>query len=328
MPKFSLKNRNVVLTGGAGLIGSFLADRLVEAGAKVVVADDFSKGRREYLAGIAERVEVREGDLEQPEAMAVALQGAEVVFHLASRAYGVGYAAGNHLAILEHNERITNNLIHELAKRPVQHLQVVSSSCVYPDDGPDTVGELPLYTGEPEMANWGYGWAKRLLEQKTLMLARETGIPLSIVRPFNIYGERYTWVGNASQAIPMQVKKVMDGDDPVVIWGSGTQRRNYLHAIDCANAMASLVENEFVGAVNIGFEDTVTLRELVETICRVAGRSPRFVTDTTKPEGRRIKSCDATLLRRVVPDFAPTVALEEGIARMLNWYRLTFAENR
>jgi nucleoside-diphosphate-sugar epimerase len=201
---------------------------------------------------------------------------------------------------------------------------VTSSSCVYPDEGPDTVPELPLHTGEPELANWGYGWAKRMLEQKMLMLARETGVPLSIVRPFNIYGERYTWLGEESQAIPMLVKKVMDGDDPVVIWGSGMQRRNYLHAVDCADAMAGLVEAGFTGAVNIGGEDTVTLLGLVETICRAAARRPRLVTDPTKPEGRRVKSADSTLLRRAYPGFARRIDLEQGIARMIKWHEATF----
>ena len=322
----NLSGKIVAVTGGAGLIGSFLVERLVAVGARVIVADDFSKGRREYLASVLDRIEIREGDIGDRAAMERAFDGAEIVFHLASRAYGVGYSAGNHLTILEHNERITSNLMHVLARKPVRHLLVTSSSCVYPDDGPDTVPELPLYTGEPEMANWGYGWAKRFLEQKALMLARETGIPLTIVRPFNIYGERYTWVGNASQAIPMQIKKVMDGDDPVVVWGSGTQRRNYLHAVDCADAMAGLVEAGFIGAVNIGTEDTVELRELVQTICKIAGRSPRLVSDTTKPEGRRVKSADSSLLRKAYPGFARRVELDSGLTRMLAWYRANFGD--
>jgi len=320
----NLTNRRVVVTGGAGLIGSFLAERLLATGARVIVADDFSKGRREYLAAIADRIEIREGDLEEQPAMERALADAEVVFHLASRAFGVGYSAGNHLSILDHNERITSNLIRVLSRKPVAWLLVASSSCVYPDNGPDTVAELPLFSAEPEMANWGYGWAKRMLEQKSLMLAKETGIPLTIVRPFNIYGERYTWAGDASAAIPMQVKKVMGGDNPVVIWGSGEQRRNYLHAIDCADAMAGLVQAGFSGTVNIGTEDTVTLRELAETICRVAGRHPKLVADTSKPEGRRVKSADSTLLRRSYPGFRRTVSLEQGIDRMIKWYAGTF----
>ena len=321
-----ISGKRAVVTGGAGLIGSFLVERLVTSGARVIVADDFSKGRRDYLAGVVDKIEIREGDLERRDAMEKALVGTDVVFHLASRAYGVGYSSNNHLAMLEHNERITNNLIDVLAQHPVAHLLVASSSCVYPDDGPDTVGELPLFTGEPEMANWGYGWAKRFLEQKATILSRTKNIPLTIVRPFNIYGERYTWVGQASQAIPMQVKKVMDGDDPVVIWGTGTQRRNYLHAIDCADAMAGLVEAGFVGAANIGTEETVTLRELVETICRLAGRRPDLVVDPAKPEGRKVKSSDASLLRRAYPGFRPHISLEEGLKRMIRWHRDTFGD--
>jgi nucleoside-diphosphate-sugar epimerase len=124
----------------------------------------------------------------------------------------------------------------------------------------------------------------------------------------------------------MQVKKVMDGDDPVVVWGSGTQRRNYLHALDCADAMAALVEGGFTGAVNIGTEDTVTLRDLVDAICRIAGRRPAIVTDRQRPEGRRVKSSDATLLRTACPQFQPTVSLEQGLGHMIGWYRQTFGK--
>jgi nucleoside-diphosphate-sugar epimerase len=321
-----LKGRVALVTGGAGLIGSYLVDRLCAAGASVVVADDFSKGRLSNLKQVSDRIEIREGNLENFDVMQRALEGVEVVFHLASRAYGIGYSAGRHLEILAHNERITDNLVQALARRPVKWLLVASSSCVYPDDGPDTVPELPLYTGEPEAANWGYGWAKRMLEQKSLMLARETAIPLTIVRPFNIFGERYNWMGEASQAIPMLVKKVLDGDDPVIIWGSGTQRRNYLHAVDCADAIAGLVESEFRGAVNIGTEETVTMAELVQLICEVSGRHPRLVTDTTKPEGRRIKSSDSTLLRRAYPGFHRSISMQDGLRRMLDWYRSSFPQ--
>lgn len=321
----NLKNKKVVVTGGAGLIGSFLAERLLACGARVIVADDFSKGRREYLANVLGQIEVREGDLEQVESMQRAVDGADAIFHLASRAYGIGYSAGNHLNLIEHNERITNNLLHVLMRRPVEHMLVTSSSCVYPDDAPTPLAELPLFIGQPELANAGYGWAKRFLEQKMLLLAEHNGLKLTIVRPFNIYGERYTWLGNASQAIPMLVKKVMEADRQVVMWGSGNQRRNYLHAHDCADAMAGLVEAGFTGTVNIGTEDTVTMRELVERILRVAGKSCEVIADTSKPEGRAIKSCDATLLRKSYPGFTSRINLDEGLRRMVGWYGATFA---
>lgn len=320
-------NMKVAITGGAGLIGSYLADELAASGTHVIVIDDFSKGLRSNLSACASRIEIREGDLEDPGFSAESLADAEVVFHLASRAYGIGYGKGHYVETMVHNERITNNLVAALAVRPPKHLLIASSSCVYRDDGPDTVAEIPVFEGEPEMANWGYGWAKRFLEQKSSVLSRETGIPVTIVRPFNIYGERYRWVGAYSQAIPMLVKRILDGEDPVVVWGSGRQRRTYIHAHDCARIMKRLAEiGHAEGPVNIGLEETVSIRELTELICKVSDRSPAIGFDTTKPEGRFVKSADASRLRAVLGDFPiVTIDLEEGLRRMLGWYHAAFA---
>lgn len=328
-PQRPFENQVVAVTGGAGLIGSYLVDELVADSAKVVVIDDFSKGLRSNLAQCADRIEIREGNLEDPSFATGALSDADVVFHLASRAYGIGYSQGHHLETMVHNELITNNLMSALAKHRAQRLIIASSSCVYRDDGPDTVAEVGVFEGEPEMANWGYGWAKRFLEQKSTVLARETGIPVTIVRPFNIYGERYRWVGAYSQAIPMLVKRILDGEDPVVVWGSGRQRRTYIHAHDCARIMKRLAEiNYSEGPVNIGLEEAVSIRELTELICKVSGRSPTIGFDTTKPEGRFIKSADATRLRAVLGDFPiVSIPLEEGLRRMLGWYHATFASD-
>lgn len=315
----------ILVTGGAGLIGSALVELLVEAGAAVTVIDDFSRGRTDNLAAVTGRIEVREGNLEDPAFAAKALADpADTVFHLASRAFGVAYSQGRHLAILHHNEAITHNLLTALAARPPRRLMVTSSSCVYPDDGPDVIPELPVVTGEPEAVNRGYGWAKRLLEIKTGLFAEETGVPATIVRPFNIYGERYNWAGRFSQAVPMLVKRVMDGEDPVVVWGSGRQRRSYIHAEDCARMMRDLVAAGVSGEpVNLGTEETVTIADLVAAIARSAGRSPRIETDTTKPEGRFIKSADTTRFQAALPDFELSVDLDAGLARMIDWYRRT-----
>jgi len=322
-----LSGLTTAVTGGAGLIGSFLADELASAGARVIVVDDFSKGRRENIAHLDGRIEIREGDLEEATFAMDALADSDVVFHLASRAYGVGYGRDHHLEILAHNERITTNVVEALEKHRPKHVLITSSSCVYRDDGPDMIPELPLFDGEPEQVNRGYGWAKRFLEQKAKLFSGESDVPVTIVRPFNIYGERYRWVGAYSQAIPMLVKKVMDGDNPVIVWGSGKQRRTYLHAADCARIMKELVvAGHADGPINIGTEETVSMVELVETICDVAGKHPDLTFDQSKPEGRFIKSSDTTALRQALPDYTPQVSLRDGLARMIGWYTETFSE--
>ncbi len=322
----STGQRPVIVTGGAGLIGSFLVEELLHAYSKVIVVDDFSKGLRSNLVPFEGRIELREGDLEDFGFAREALADGSVVYHLASRAYGIGYSGGHHLETMLHNERVTSNLLAALADTRPQHVLVASSSCVYRDDGPDTVAEMQVFDGEPEMANWGYGWAKRFLEQKAVIFGRETGVAVTIVRPFNIYGERYRWVGAYSQAIPMLVKRIVDGEDPVVVWGSGRQRRNYLHARDCARIMRRLVELGYTASpVNIGIEDTVSIAELVHAICRVSEKTPEIRFDTSKPEGRFIKSADTTHLRSVLGDYPlATIDIESGLRLMLDWYQQAF----
>ena len=107
--------------------------------------------------------------------------------------------------------------------------------------------------------------------------------------------------------------------------GSGRQRRNYVHATDCARIMLRLVEAGHTdGPVNIGAEDTVSLGELVRMICGAAGKSPRLEFDTTKPEGRFVKSADSTKLRSLLPGLRFSVDLAEGLKRMVGWYHETF----
>jgi len=315
----------VGVTGGAGLIGSFVVDKLIEYGAKVIVIDDFSKGLMENITHNLDNIEIRKGNLEDENFTLKCFKNCSYIFHLASRAYGVGFSKGHHLQILQHNERITNNILEAVKDVKPKHILVTSSSCVYDDEGPDIISELPLFDGSPEYVNRGYGWAKRFLEQKSILYCQELNIPLTIVRPFNIYGERYNWVGEYSQAIPMLVKKVMDGNNPIIIWGSGNQKRNYIHAFDCAEIMVQLVKKEAqFTVVNIGTDETITMTELVKLICKQSGCSPEIIYDTSKPEGRFIKSSDPSKLYSMLPDLKLNISLPDGILRMIGWYHKTF----
>jgi UDP-glucose 4-epimerase len=321
-------SKTVAVTGGLGLIGSFLCEQLVEHGAGVILADDESKGSWKYIPHLRGKVEFRKLDLTQPQAAVEALAGAEFVFHLASRAYGVGFSQKNNFEMFRFNDLVNTNVLDAIVRyHPAQAL-VVSSSCVYSDDGPTPMSDNQPITGEPERVNWGYGWAKRVLEQKAVIYAKETGIPITVVRPFNIYGEHYNWVGDSSQAIPMLTKRLLDGENPMVIWGTGNQRRNYIHALDCARVMMRLIENGYhERPVNIGREETVSVKDLVRRISGAAGRSIEVVCDRTKPEGRFIKSADSKLLMAALgDDFTFQVTLAEGVERMIGWYGATFSK--
>lgn len=318
--------KSVAVTGGLGLIGTFLCQRLVQAGAKVILVDDESKGTWNYAPDLRSRVDYRQGSLEDPGFTIEALDGAEIVFHLASRAYGVGFSQKNNFEMFRFNDLINTNVLDGIAHHKVNQALVTSSSCVYSDDGITPMPDCIPYHGEPERVNWGYGWAKRMLEQKAIIYQKETGVPITVVRPFNIYGEHYNWVGDSSQAIPMLVKRVLDGENPVVIWGTGNQRRNYLHAVDCARVMMRLIENGyFERPINIGLESTVSVKNLVTRIAHAAGLEVEIVPDRSKPEGRFIKSADSKLLTAALgDDWHWEIGLDEGLRRMIGWYNKTF----
>ena len=317
--------KEIYVTGGAGLIGSFLSEILVKNNYKVFIVDDFSKGQYENLKNIEDDIEVIETDLQNLNQARKSLKNATNIYHLASRAYGVGYSSKNHVETLLHNEKITNNLLEIFEETKPEKLLLASSSCVYEDHGPQIINERPLFEKDPERVNRGYGWAKRFLEQKFILLSELNKLDLKIVRPFNIYGERYKWVGEFSSAIPMLVKKVMDNEDPIIGWGSGNRRRSYMHAYDCARIMKKImdIDNKNIIA-NIGTKETISVSELIDIICEISEKKPKIIFDKTKPEGRFIKSSETKHLLNIIKEELITINIYEGIKKMILWHEKTF----
>lgn len=316
----------MLVAGGAGFVGSYLVEELVQDGAQVAVADNLETGSLDNLSAVAGTIRFLRGDLRESAFCDEATRGQQVVMNLAARAHGIGYAAGHQAELFTGNSLINLNLLEGARKNSVPRFLVVSSSCVYPDDAIAPTPELPLFTGLPELANEGYGWSKRLAELQASFYAREYGMEIAIVRAFNAYGARCRWHQQASHVIPSLVRKAMSGDDPIVVWGSGEQRRNFLHARDFAWGMKLLTERHATAdPVNLGFEDTVSMKELVCAILRASGRQGcRVEFDLTKPEGRAVKSADSTKLRAIAPEFRSRISLEEGMQEVVKWYRRSF----
>ncbi len=315
--------KRVLVAGGAGFVGSHLVDELVGDGSRVTVADSLDAGSVENLGAVWDKIRFLRGDFRSAAFSDEAARGQEVVMNLAARAHGIGYAAGRHAELFTYNSLVNLNLLEAARKVGAARFLLVSSSCVYPDDAAIPTPELPVFTGAPELANEGYGWSKRVAELQAGFYAAEYGMEIAIVRPFNAYGERCPWQDGTSHVVPALVKKVMQGDSPIVIWGSGEQRRNLMHVKDLAWGMKLLTERYAkADAVNLGLEDTVSIRELVDIILRVCGRQGAPVEfDTTKPEGRLVKSADSTKLRSIVPEFRSRTSLEDGIRELVGWRR-------
>lgn len=322
---FDWHEKAVLITGGAGFVGSYLVEDLVHAGARVRVVDDLSSGSLDRLRPILSEIEFVRADLTDWESTLNCIRDCSVVLHLAAKAYGMLYSMSHNFEVLRDNVLMGTNVINACIRFEVERTLVVSSSCVYDDASPIPTPEIPVHIGWPETVNEGYGWAKRMLEIEAGYANREYGLPTAIVRPFNAYGGRYLWQGDSSHVVPSLVKKVLDNSGPVVVWGSGEQVRDLLHARDFALGFRLATERITDGeVVNLAGGTTIRLLDLVERIGQVAGIEPEVVLDLTKAEGRARKEADLAKLNRLIPEFRQTVSLDDGLRDMVEWYKASF----
>jgi len=315
------KGRRVLVTGGAGFIGSYLVNLLVMEQAKVYVVDNLERGRLENLQSCWEEITFIQGDLRDPATCRKVTTGKEVVMNLAAKVTGIEYNRHHHGEMFTANILINTNVLEAARLNGVQRYLAVSTACIYPHDSKVPTPESEGGRGSPEPTNEGYGWAKRMAEQQAIYYAQEYGMEIAIARPFNAYGPRDYFDKATSHVIPALIRKVLDGDDPLVVWGSGNQTRAFVHALDIAQGMMLLTEKyPAADPVNIGHDKETSIRELLALILRLMGKETKVVFDTSRPDGYPRRAADVTKLRKVTGGVVPNTPLEEGVAQTIEWY--------
>jgi len=316
--------KKVLVTGGAGFIGSHLVDLLLDDKAEVTVADNLSRGRLENLAQAMDRIRFRNVDLRYLDRCEDVSRGQDVIMNLACPAFGVEYSMTHHGEMLTDTVMIGFNMLEAARRNGVRRFLVVSSSCVYPDDAGIPTKEEEGWRGTPETINQGYGWGKRMLEMQGQYYAREYRMEVAIARPFNAYGVREPIEGEKAHVMPALILKVLEGRDPVIVWGSGNQTRSFVHGKDFALGL-KLITEHYASAdpVNVGHDRETSIRSLVEKIMAITGAKSRLFFDTEKPEGARRKSADVSKLCEVTHGFSPQITLEEGLSEMIEYFRQT-----
>jgi nucleoside-diphosphate-sugar epimerase len=316
------KKKHVLVTGGAGFLGSHLVEYLVEDGADVTVADNLERGRMENLDAVRSHVKFVLGDLRDPAVCDKVTAGMDVVINMAAKVTGIQYNIHHHGDMFTANVLICANTLESARKNGVRRYCAVSTACIYPHDAKVPTPESEGDRGTPEPTNEGYGWAKRMAERQAVYYAREYGMEVAICRPFNAYGPRDYYDEATSHVIPALIKKVLDGEDPVLVWGSGNQSRVFVHAKDFAKGI-QLVTEMYPAAdpVNIGHDDEVSIKDLLHKIIELTGTSPNVYYDASRPEGYPRRAADTTKLRKVTNGFVPQISLEQGLTEMIEWYR-------
>lgn len=318
MKKF-WKNKKVLVTGGAGFIGSHIAEQLIKKGAKVTITT--KSGNTDFLKDIKNKTKILKIDLTKPKAALTATKDQEIVMNLASKVAGIEFNVAHPATMFSDNILIAKNVTHACAVNKVERLLVVSSACVYPRFCTIPTPEAEGFLDDPEPTNLGYGWAKRTAELLGRFYAQEYGLKVAIARPYNAYGPRDDFDPKTSHVIPGLIKRVFDGENPLKVWGSGKQTRSFLYVDDFARGLIETVEKyPNCDPVNIGTDEEISIGKLAKLIIELSGQKTRIEFDTSKPDGQPRRNCDTSKADRLF-GFKANVPLRVGLKKTILWYQ-------
>jgi UDP-glucose 4-epimerase len=266
----------VLVTGGAGFIGSHLADHLIKCGHEVTVLDDLSTGRLENIRGLEghPRFRCRIGSVTDERTVAELISDAEVVFHLAA-AVGVFLVVQNPVRTIETNVLGTEILLRQAAARGRKVL-LASTSEVYGKSRKVPSSENDdLVLGPTTVGRWSYACSKALEEFLAIAYWNEKKLPMVIVRPFNVVGPRQT--GRYGMVLPRFVEQALGGG-PITVYGNGSQTRSFAHVRDVVEALVRLAEHPAaVGQIyNVGNDQEIAIQELAHRVAALAKTGARI----------------------------------------------------
>ena len=298
----------VFVAGHKGLVGSAICRRLAKDGVEPLVA-----GRDEL-------------DLTEQSAVNAFLADNDVSeLYLAAAKVGGIHANDTYPAeFIRDNLAIQTNLIHAAYTSGVKKLLFLGSSCIYPKLAPQPMPEDSLLTGPLEPTNEWYAIAKIAGIKMCQAYRKQFGFDAISVMPTNLYGPGDNFDLDNSHVLPALIRKFHEakeaGADNVVVWGTGSPRREFLHVDDLADACAFLMDGySSVDIINVGWGRDISIAELADLVKRVVGFEGDIVYDTDKPDGTPRKLLDTTKLTSL--GWKPGIELEEGVAETYDWYQ-------
>lgn len=309
----------ILVCGGSGFIGGHIINRLQKENHWVRSVDlNIPKYEHEFSAD-----EFIQGDLRNPDLALSVCENIDEIYQLAADMGGAGYIfTGNQDADIMRNSILCNiNILEGARKKSVKKIFFSSSACIYPYFNQEDARNpnCKESTAYPAMPDSEYGWEKLFSERLYSSYTKNYQLDCKIARFHNVYGPKGTWYGGKEKAPAALCRKVAEAsnNDDIEIWGSGNQTRSFLFIEDCLDAMVKLMESNFMGPVNIGSEEMVSINQLAMKIIRISNKSIN-IKHIEGPLGVNGRSSENTLIREKL-GWEPKVKLREGIEITYNW---------
>ena len=271
--------KKVIILGGGGFIGGHLSKRLKEEGNSVTICDIKN---HEFFNHTDICDNFIKGDLRDPKIVEqVITEDIDEVYQLAADMGGAGYIfTGDNDANVMHNSALINlNVVHECAKKKVGKVFYSSSACMYPehnqlDPKNPNCQESSAYPANPDSE---YGWEKLFSERLFLSFNRNYNLDVRIARFHNVFGPMGTWTGGKEKAPAAMCRKVAETENTLEVWGDGNQTRSFLFIDECITAIFKLMEADFIGPVNIGSEEMVTINQLGQMAIDISEKDVKII---------------------------------------------------
>ena len=314
------QNKKIVVTGGDGFVGSHLVELLCSYGAKIKLFVRNSRLKNIPL-NIQKKLEIIRVDLNNKDEIKAAISNEKIVINLAASVGGIEYNMNHPASIFRDNIIPFINLIDSYKDKKLERFCIVSSACVYPRHCTIPTPESEGFKDLPEPTNIGYGWSKRTEELMGEWYHKEFGMNISIVRPYNAYGPRDNFDPESSHVIPALIKRVFSNENPLKVWGSGSQTRSFLYVKDFARGVLEVCEKNIQQkAINLGTDEETKIKDLIYLILKIARINKKVIFDTSKAEGQPRRNCDTTLLKKFI-DFKTEYPIEKGLEETIKYYR-------
>ncbi len=305
-----LKQKRIMVTGGAGFLGSHVVSRLRSRGCKKI----FAPRSREF-------------DLVTIEGIKQAMSEGcpDIIIHLAARVGGIGANRANPGTFFYDNIMMGTQLMEEARLEGVEKVVVAGTICAYPKHTPVPFKEDALWDGHPEETNAPYGLAKKMLLVQSQAYRQQYGFNSIYLLPVNLYGPGDNFDPETSHGIPAIIKKCLDaideGKNEIVAWGTGKATREFLFVDDCAEAIILAAEQyNSSEPVNIGAGFEISIKDLVELIAKKTGYRGSVKWDTSKPDGQPRRSLDTSRATEAF-GFTAKTPFEVGLEKTIEWYK-------
>ena len=310
-----VKKKRITITGGKGFLGKHLIRTFEERGYEnILVADlpEYNLIRPEDIRRLYDE------------------QSPDIVIHLAAKVGGIGFNQENPGSLFYENIMMGVQLLHEGFLRKLRKFVALGTICAYPKFTPVPFKEEDLWNGYPEETNAPYGLAKKMMLVQSQSYRQQYGFNSIFLLPVNLYGPGDNFDPRSSHVIPALIKKCFDavqqGDEEIVVWGTGAATREFFYVEDAAEAIVLATEKyDKSDPVNIGAGFEISIRDLVALIVELTGFRGRIVWDTTRPDGQPRRMLDTT---RAFNEFGfrARTDFRAGLTKTIAWYRDSHAK--